>query len=82
MTEGGPDKEPQDHSPIDEFEIAGRTWAAQDRILAELLRLEKGHGLEPVLRENVHEAFLEGDNDAYNLALAEFLEALREAREW
>lgn len=64
---------------FDEFEIAKKNWVSEDRMLAAFEQLEKAHDLDPTLRENVREAFAEGDKAAQGLALAEFMEALNEA---
>lgn len=65
----------------DKFEIAARTWAAEDGILDEARKLERQHNLDPNLRQDLEDATKEGDKDAYYAAMARFLEALREARE-
>lgn len=80
MTEGlWPAKEPQDHSPIDDFELHRRKWAAEDGILKAARKLERQHDLEAHLLEDLENASKEGDDDSYYLAMHRFLEALNEA---
>jgi hypothetical protein len=53
----------------DRFELHGRKWSAEDRILKAVRKLEKRHNLDPQPLEDLEGAFREDDQDAYELAM-------------
>lgn len=63
----------------DRFEVALRTWVANDGIVRELRRLANQGGLDSALVEAVEDALQADDREAYYEALDDFLRALREA---
>ncbi len=62
----------------DRFEIAARTWAANDGIARAVRRLVESYDLDPALAEAVEDASSTDDREAMYVALADFLEALQE----
>ena len=65
----------------DRFDAARRTWVANDRIARDVRLLVEQRDLDPALVEAVEDALQADDSDALDEALADFLEALREAGE-
>ena len=63
----------------DRFDVALRTWVAEDRIVRDARRLTEQHGLDPALVEDVEEGFRGDDPNTQYEALTAFLVALRVA---
>ncbi len=76
------DLRPRDDNPegISRFEIAARTWAAQERTVAGIRALAEQDDIATELVEAVEEAVRRQDYGEYLEAIGAFLQALREAR--
>lgn len=64
----------------DDF-IAPRGWIARERIVRHIWSLTRKLGLDPELAREAQRAAEEDDDDAFMVAVDEFLEALHKAEE-
>lgn len=67
--------------PADDFELYARKWTAEDGILRDARRIEEDLGLHPDLVDAVEKAIRDDDRGAWWAAMADFVEAVREAKD-
>jgi hypothetical protein len=61
---------------IDPADLARRRWVAEDRIVKSAWSMTRARGLDPEYAERIERAAADGDLEAFELAVAEFLDAL------
>ena len=61
---------------LDPADLARRRWVAEDRIVKSAWSVTRARGLDPEYAERIERAAADDDLDAFELAVAEFLDAL------
>ena len=76
------DLRPRHDNPegISRFEIAARTWAAQERIIKTAHALTEHYDLDPPLVEDLEDAHRRQDSEDWDTAVLRFMEALAQAK--
>jgi hypothetical protein len=64
--------------PLDpaKLDLARRRWVAEDRIVKSAWSVTRAQGLDPEYAERIERAAADDDLEAFELAVAEFLDAL------
>jgi hypothetical protein len=62
--------------PLDPADLARRRWVAEDRIVKSARSITRARGLDPEYAESIERAAADDDLEAFELAVAEFLDAL------
>jgi hypothetical protein len=61
---------------LDPADLDRRRWVAEDRIVKSTWNMTRARDLDPEYAERIERAAADGDLDAFELAIAEFLDAL------